>query len=423
MRIAVIGGGVAGLTAAYRLAQAGHRPTVFEARPYVGGRTHTEHFAPGHYFDSGATTITSAYTRTLALLEEVGERDRLQPLGAEAVPDLLVDGAVYRGPGLPRAADGGHLVPAEERARLRNWLQWLDGYPPLGYRTFNDHENAEDHLAPVSPAAARYLFGPMFDGLHAPLSRQSAEFLRSWVAASRSTQYRLPEGMDSPWKRIASHLEVRPNARVEMIRQGGSQMEVVANSMGSAFGGIVAAVPPPQGTQFVTRAIEPRWVAQLNYEQVSYSGQCRLYLAMPGQAPGRINIRPLPMGLIASIEWQSAGDGAHGMCPPGWQWALICGNEAYNKRLLELPDAEIARHLRDGAAAIVPGLPALSAWAVHEVVRWEHAVPTMAPGHFTRMAAYQRQPPLVFAGDWTHQACIEGAVRSGEAAAAAFGPA
>lgn len=47
----------------------------------------------------------------------------------------------------------------------------------------------------------------------------------------------------------------------------------------------------------------------------------------------------------------------------------------------------------------------------------------MAPGHFTRMAAYQRRPPLVFAGDWTHQACIEGAVRSGEAAAEAFGPA
>jgi predicted NAD/FAD-dependent oxidoreductase len=27
----------------------------------------------------------------------------------------------------------------------------------------------------------------------------------------------------------------------------------------------------------------------------------------------------------------------------------------------------------------------------------------------------------VLAGDWTHQACVEGAVRSGEAAAAAFG--
>ncbi len=111
------------------------------------------------------------------------------------------------------------------------------------------------------------------------------------------------------------------------------------------------------------------------------------------------------------------------MCPPGWQWALICGNEAYNQRLEGLPDAEIARLLRDAAAAIVPGLPALNSWTIHEVVRWEHAVPTMAPGHFTRMAAYQRQPPLVFAGDWTHQACIEGAVRSGEAAAVAFGPA
>jgi predicted NAD/FAD-dependent oxidoreductase len=37
------------------------------------------------------------------------------------------------------------------------------------------------------------------------------------------------------------------------------------------------------------------------------------------------------------------------------------------------------------------------------------------------MAGYARRPPLVLAGDWTHQACVEGAVRSGEAAAAAFG--
>src|SRR5262245_55479924 len=29
-----------------------------------------------------------------------------------------------------------------------------------------------------------------------------------------------------------------------------------------------------------------------------------------------------------------------------------------------------------------------------------------------------RRPPLVLAGDWTEQACVEGAVRSGEAAAA-----
>ncbi|MGH3673154.1 MAG: FAD-dependent oxidoreductase, partial [Pseudonocardiaceae bacterium] len=40
-RIAVIGGGLAGITAALRCADAGHQVTLFEARPQLGGLTHS----------------------------------------------------------------------------------------------------------------------------------------------------------------------------------------------------------------------------------------------------------------------------------------------------------------------------------------------------------------------------------------------
>ncbi len=423
MRIAVIGAGAAGLTAAYRLNQAGHRVTVLEANPYVGGRTHTEHFFDGHYLDTGAGWLTSAYTRTLALFEELGERERLRPMKASGPSELIVDGQVYTGSGLPRTAAGDHLVPADERERLRSWLKWLEGYPPLGYRTFNDNESASDHLQPVSPVAERYLFAPMFEGLFEPLSQQSAEFLRSWIAASRVQYFQVEEGMDAPWKRVASTVDIRLNARVEMIRASGMKLEVVANSLGNEFDGVVVAVPPPAATRFVNRTVEPRWIAHLKYEEIRYAGQCRLYLAMPGSAPDRIHKRPLPMGEIASVEWQSGEQGAWGKCPPGWHWALICANEQYNAELIALPDQQLIDRLMRGAQEIVPGLPALTGWNTRHLVRWRAAVPTMPPGHFTRMAAYQRRPPVVFAGDWTHQACIEGAVRSGEAAAEAFGPA
>jgi hypothetical protein len=38
-------------------------------------------------------------------------------------------------------------------------------------------------------------------------------------------------------------------------------------------------------------------------------------------------------------------------------------------------------------------------------------------GHYTHLAGYVRRASLVLAGDWTEQACVEGAVRYGEAAA------
>ncbi len=59
MHIAVVGAGPAGLTAAHRLRQAGHRVEVLEARDMIGGRTHAEHFGPGHHCDTGAPELSS----------------------------------------------------------------------------------------------------------------------------------------------------------------------------------------------------------------------------------------------------------------------------------------------------------------------------------------------------------------------------
>ena len=41
MRIGIVGGGIAGLTAGYRLSQAGHQVVVFEALPTLGGQAGT----------------------------------------------------------------------------------------------------------------------------------------------------------------------------------------------------------------------------------------------------------------------------------------------------------------------------------------------------------------------------------------------
>ncbi len=69
--IAVIGGGVAGLTAAIRLAEQGKAVHLFEAAPELGGRTRSFFDkTTGQYCDNGPHLMIGAYSATRRLLED-----------------------------------------------------------------------------------------------------------------------------------------------------------------------------------------------------------------------------------------------------------------------------------------------------------------------------------------------------------------
>jgi hydroxysqualene dehydroxylase len=71
MRIAVIGGGWAGLAAAARAVRLGHQVTLIEMASTLGGRARTveQH---GRRHDNGQHILIGAYTHTIALMREVG---------------------------------------------------------------------------------------------------------------------------------------------------------------------------------------------------------------------------------------------------------------------------------------------------------------------------------------------------------------
>jgi len=75
----VIGGGVAGFSAATALADAGARVLVLEARPGLGGRA-TAFTDPetGERVDNGQHVLMGCYTDTLTLLERIGASDRVR---------------------------------------------------------------------------------------------------------------------------------------------------------------------------------------------------------------------------------------------------------------------------------------------------------------------------------------------------------
>lgn len=70
-KVIVIGAGLAGLSAAYELTEAGHDVTVLEARTRPGGRVHTlrDPFAEGLYAEAGAARIPNHHHFTLKYVE------------------------------------------------------------------------------------------------------------------------------------------------------------------------------------------------------------------------------------------------------------------------------------------------------------------------------------------------------------------
>ena len=78
MRVAIAGAGLAGLSCAKYLADAGHTPLVYEARDVLGGKVAAWQDEEGDWYETGLHVFFGAYPNVLQLLGELGIADRLQ---------------------------------------------------------------------------------------------------------------------------------------------------------------------------------------------------------------------------------------------------------------------------------------------------------------------------------------------------------
>ncbi|MFI0404793.1 hydroxysqualene dehydroxylase HpnE [Actinomadura sp. 3N508] len=114
--VAIVGGGLAGITAALALQEAGLRATVYEARPRLGGATHSFE-RDGLTVDNGQHIFLKCCTAYQGLLERLGAAGQVRVQDRFDVRVLTPDGPGGR---LRRAKAPGplHLMPALARYAL-----------------------------------------------------------------------------------------------------------------------------------------------------------------------------------------------------------------------------------------------------------------------------------------------------------------
>lgn len=77
-KVAIFGGGLSGLACAKYLSDAGHEPTLYEARNVLGGKVSAWQDEDGDWIETGLHIFFGAYPNIHNLFEELDIEDRLQ---------------------------------------------------------------------------------------------------------------------------------------------------------------------------------------------------------------------------------------------------------------------------------------------------------------------------------------------------------
>ena len=158
MRIGIIGGGVAGLAAAYELTQRGHFAEVFEQAPFLGGQASTFPVYGGQ-LERGYHHLFVSDTAITELIHELGLGEKLAWL--ESKVGLYHAGKVWD---FSTPTDLLRFTPLSLLQRLRVGLWTLLLQRTSDWRKFEDVTAREWLSKHMGPQAYRVIWEPLLRG-------------------------------------------------------------------------------------------------------------------------------------------------------------------------------------------------------------------------------------------------------------------
>lgn len=421
-RIAILGGGYAGMAAAVELADAGCAVTVFEAGKVLGGRAR-QVALDGKSLDNGQHLVIGAYAELLRLQQKVGVDLSVaylrQPLSLRVEPKFRL-----RCRNLPAPL---HLLLGVLTARGINWLERLRLMRAMRAAEVSGWRLAQDVPVAIWLASqgqnarliARFWRPLVLAALNTPLEKASTQILfnvlRDSLAGSREASELLFPRVDfsalfpdaaAAFIKIRSG-EVRFGTMVKQLTQTDAGWQV--NDGEQRFTAVICALPPHRAGMALKSL--PALAATVNVlENWAYQPIVTVYL----QYLAQVRLDEPMLGLADSVaQWVFDRGQTHNM--PGLLAVVISAEGEHESWSRDDLATRVAAELHTRL-----GVPAQPEWS--SVIAEKLATFACVPG-MTRPANATPLAGLWLAGDYTagvpydYPATLEGAVRSGVAAA------
>lgn len=430
MRATVVGAGIAGLTAAFRLKQAGAHVTVLEAGEQVGGRmsTITE---DGYRFDIGAAGLSDKYHQMIKLAQDAGvDREMIR------TSDLLAivrDGQMHR--------IRSHAPLDAVKTKLLSWrgklaagkmmfdaqrvgdkLDWYDLSRAAGY----DVETVEGYgHRRLNDEALRRLVDPLVLTIY--LGNVDEVSIVDLLFALRNffggSFINAETGIDFLCRGLGRHVDVVLDARVTTVEE-------------------------------LTDGVQLTWVDSDRTEHLVQADVCVIALSAQQMADVHVGLTPEAKNLVADLTYAdlmsvqvalseppsepamtiSIPRGEHpdlctvtldhnkapGRVPPGKGLLNSYWDPAWVARKIDRDDAEIGALAVAGVSRIFPGIDKSVEFT--RVAHFRPGVLLARPGTYSILGklhgGYDPMSRIQLAGDYIGGSTTNSALCSGERAAA-----
>jgi len=442
--VAIVGGGIAGLSAAYDLQARGLSVRVLEASARVGGVIATERF-DGWVIDAGPDSLLVQKPAAVTLCRELGIADQLLSTLTPRTAFVLRDGRLHA------IAEGSFLgFPITFGALARSRLFSLAGKARMAgevivpRRTVDEDESIGAFVSRrFGREAVDYLADPLLAGIHAgdvdrlsiralfprlvDAERRSGSVIRALRAlhvrpSPQGAFVSLPGGTGELVDSLSNALKpdtVVTNARVTNLRRGLDY--AIDSTAGNVQARCVVLAVPAYVTGTLTRPIDPA-LADL-CDAIPYAstatvafGYRRDQVAHPLRGTGFVVPRTEGLALLAgtwvSSKWP-------GRAPEGH--VLLRGflGGGRDPRRLDASDAELIDTARRELSDLlgISGSPLFS-----RVYRWTRQSPQYEVGHLHRVVSIDRRlnalPGLFVTGSGFKAIGIPDCISDGRATAA-----